>query len=192
MKYQWKLYRTPTGLLTCDCACGLPSAMTAIEIKLEQRFGRGVLKEFTYMYDNWSGIYIMCTKCGNEKLLREIYEYLSSIESVYFLNARERENIGSTEFWEFQTGEYTEKHWLENSMYIHDDVILEINAAEIFDTVFSSFGYYGITRVTLNEWNAMKAAAEKTGGAVKEMFSELELWAEKCLESNMCFTICGI
>ena len=109
----------------------------------------------------------------------------------YFVTETERKKSKSTCYFEFQKGKYKGKHWLEDSICIHDD-LLNDEIYQVFVAAISQFNPFGITEVTKEQWQQVKSNAETVGGEVLIAVMELDAWVENCFEKEEIFTICGI
>ena len=109
----------------------------------------------------------------------------------YFCTETERKASKSTCYFEFQKGRHKGKHWLEDSLCIHDD-FLNDDIYQIFVTVIPQFDPFGITEVSSGQWKQVKSKAEAVGGEVLVAVMELDEWVVKCFEKEAVFTICGI
>ena len=109
----------------------------------------------------------------------------------YFCTENERKESKSTCYFEFQKGRHKGKHWLEDSLCIHNDLLSD-EIYQIFVNVIPQFDPFGITEVSPEQWQQMKCNAEAVGGEVLIAIMELDEWVEKCFEKEKVFTICGI
>lgn len=111
----------------------------------------------------------------------------------YFIHNGERHG---TCYHEFVQGTWDEKNmvfWSDDSLYLHDDVVCDLNLyPELFKAANVEFNAYGITKITLEDWNALVKRAGEVGGEVLEFIEELKPWAEENFENNDIFTILGI
>ena len=55
----------------------------------------------------------------------------------YFRNAAQRKSQGSTCYLEFQRGRFQGKHWLERSLYLHDNAFEQLGLHKVFLRVFA-------------------------------------------------------
>ena len=99
-------------------------------------------------------------------------------------------------FHEFVQGEWNEEtliFWSPDSLYLHDDVVIDL---ELTDKLFKAagvvFNNYGITKITLDGWNALVNRANAIGGEIFDLIEELRPWAEDNFRKNEIFTILGI
>lgn len=99
-------------------------------------------------------------------------------------------------FHEFVQGEWDEKaliFWSDNSLYLHDDVVIDLElTGKLFKAAGVVFNNYGITKITLPDWNALVTQANAAGGEISELIEELRPWAEDNFRKNEIFTILGI
>lgn len=109
----------------------------------------------------------------------------------YFVTEIERKASKSTCYFEFQKGSHEGKHWLEDSICIHDD-LLKDEIYQVFVAAIPQFDPFGITEVTKEHWQQVKSNAEAVGGEVLVAVMELDEWVVNCFEQEEMFTICGI
>lgn len=109
----------------------------------------------------------------------------------YFCTETERKASKSTCYFEFQKGCHKGKHWLEDSINIHDDLLRD-EIYQVFLAVISQFDPFGITEVTKDQWLQVKSRAEAVGGEALDAVMEIEDWVVKCFKEEEVFTICGI
>ena len=110
----------------------------------------------------------------------------------YFCTEKERKASHSTCYLEFQRGEYREKHWLEDSIFLNDDIFHELCLYRLFRKAISDFDHYGITEVDEKQWEILKTMALEQGGETKKAIEELSIWVSDCFKEEKIFTICGI
>ena len=109
----------------------------------------------------------------------------------YFCTETERKASKSTCYFEFQKGRHKGKHWLEDSISIHDDLLRD-EIYQVFVAAIPQFDPFGITEVTKEQWQQVKSRAEAAGGEALVAIIEIEDWVVKCFEEEKVFTICGI
>ena len=109
----------------------------------------------------------------------------------YFVNEMERNASGSTCYFEFQKGRYHGKCWQKDSISIHMDIFDETHLHDLFSSVVN-FDYFGLTEITIDEWNTLVDKAHSIGGKIEEIISEIIPWAEDNYKKESVFTICGI
>lgn len=103
----------------------------------------------------------------------------------------EAERRGSLWF-EFQKGDFQHKYWLNDSLYLYADTFDELKLFDLFSKAIPHFEYYGLTKVTIGDWQALLTLAHDCGGEKEKVVMELAPWAEACFEMGNSFTICGI
>lgn len=108
------------------------------------------------------------------------------------LHTLTKNDLTGHDVFEFMTGVYAGTHWLEDSLYISEDLFQELELKKIFDLSLKSFSYFGITIVTQNEWENTKKVATQDFPLSCEIIKEIDDWAKVCFEKSNCFTICGI
>ena len=109
----------------------------------------------------------------------------------YFCTETERKASKSTCYFEFQKGRHTGKHWLEDSLCIHDDLLNDA-FYQVLVSAIPKLDPFGVTEVSPEQWQQVKSKAETVGGEVLVAVMELNEWVEKCFENEAIFTICGI
>ena len=109
----------------------------------------------------------------------------------YFCTETERKASKSTCYFEFQKGRHKGKHWLKDSISIHDDLLSD-EIYQVFVVAISQFDTFGITEVTKEQWQQVKSRAEAVGGEAIAAITEMEDWVVECFEEEEVFTICGI
>ena len=109
----------------------------------------------------------------------------------YFCTETERKASKSTCYFEFQKGHHRGKHWLEDSISIHDDLLSD-EIYQVFVDTIPQFDPFGFTEVTKEQWQQVKSRAEAVGGEALVAVMEIEDWIVKCFEKEAVFTICGI
>ncbi len=103
-------------------------------------------------------------------------------------------NIKHGCYFEFQKGDYftEEKHWLESSLFIDDDIVNALNLGALFGEAIPNFNYYGPTKVTKEQWLAVKKMSENMTLQIKDAINEIDEWVQNCFLTDNCFSICGI
>ena len=109
----------------------------------------------------------------------------------YFCTETERKASKSTCYFEFQKGHHKGKHWLEDSISIHDDLLSD-EIYQVFVAAIPQFDPFGVTEVTKEQWQQVKSRAETVGGEAIAAITEIEDWVVECFEEEEVFTICGI
>lgn len=109
----------------------------------------------------------------------------------FFISNSERRG---TCYHEYLQGKWDgETFWAEDSLYLHDDVVCELDLyRKLFSKAIPGFDCYRDMEVTLEDWKRMVEAARDSGGKVAEFVEELRPWAEENFQKHECFTILGI
>lgn len=114
----------------------------------------------------------------------------------YFKDKTYVDADGSTRFYEFQKGmldyEAGAVFWREDSIYIEDDTVWELQLDRLFSEVLNDYDCTGDTPVNRQQWERIAALAAQTGGKWKEAIEELKPWAEETFLSYDLFTIIGM
>ncbi len=140
---------------------------------------------------NTAGADWICPACFED--FKEMFGWtLQGERSVkYFLNAAQRKDSRSTCYFEFQRGSHREKHWLQDSLYLHADQFDALRLYELCAEAVEGFNYYGPTAVHPVQWAHMiRLSADNDPW--QEIIAELTPWVESCFGKYKCFTICGI
>ncbi len=104
-----------------------------------------------------------------------------------------KEQLIEHDAFEFLKGNFCGKHWLDNSIFIAEDVFLQAELNHIFSSSMKSFAYYGITVVTEKDWIKIKNAAQAYPlQMTASIICSIDNWANECFKEESCFTICGI
>lgn len=109
----------------------------------------------------------------------------------YFISNGERHG---TCYHEYIQGEWDGKtFWADNSLYLHDDVMCELNLYHnLFSKAIPDFDCYRDMVVTRDDWEHLMQIAQNSGGKVAEFVDELRPWAEDNFQKHEIFTILGI
>ncbi len=110
----------------------------------------------------------------------------------YFCTEQERKASHSTCYLEFQKGSFQGECWLSDSISLHIDIFDGLKLYQLFRKAIPEFDFYGITEVTLDEWEKLKEFALEQGEEVQKVIEELSMWVLDCFETEKIFTICGI
>lgn len=113
----------------------------------------------------------------------------------YFLNEKERQASNSTCYHEFVKGRWDDNamvFWNSESLNIHDDLMIALGLDRLIQGIVEGYDPYGETAVNAIQWKQICAEAEKIGGSLLEVVSELSPWAEENFRQNSVFTILGI
>lgn len=103
-------------------------------------------------------------------------------------------NIKHGCYFEFQKGDFfiEEKHWLESSLFIDEAIVNELNLGTLFCKAISDFNYFGPTKITKDQWLAVKERSNDMTAQIKNAINEIDEWAQNCFLTENCFSICGI
>ncbi len=93
---------------------------------------------------------------------------------------------------EFQKGKFKDEHWIENNICLDDDIFEELKLYYLFIKVIPQFDHWGINEITKEQWLQIKNHAEKTGGDVAVVISEIDMWVNTVLPNENIITILGI
>ena len=83
-------------------------------------------------------------------------------------------------------------HWKEDSLYIEDDFIRELQLDSLFSETLEDYDCTGETVVTPLQWEKITARAAEAGGKWQEVIEELSPWAEETFANFDCFTVIGV
>lgn len=95
---------------------------------------------------------------------------------------------------EFVKGKWDGKtHWSSSSLYLYDDWIDDLKLYDlIFSKAFELYNRWGPNDVKREQWEHMLSLSKEIGGAVEELFGELEPWADENFREHDVFTILGV
>lgn len=111
----------------------------------------------------------------------------------YLLDADRRKARGDSLYFEFQRGPFRGRHWQEDSLYLPAALFDDLGLHEIFVQAIPDFNYYYVTQVSPAQFRVLrKLAEEHHTQCAAEILEELAPCAERWLESDGVFTICGI
>ena len=104
---------------------------------------------------------------------------------------------GSTRFYEFRKGkidyEHDENpHWKEDSLYIADDTVPELQLDNLFSEILEDYDCMGETTVTPQQWEKIAERASQAGGKWQDVIEELSSWVVETFKAFDCFTIVGM
>jgi len=104
-----------------------------------------------------------------------------------------KEQLIGHDVFEFVKGSFCGEHWLDNSIFIAEEVFQQAELNHIFSSSMKSFAYYGTTVVTEKDWIRIKNMAQSYPLEMTvTIISAIDDWAKKCFKEESCFTICGI
>ena len=107
----------------------------------------------------------------------------------YFINCSDRE--GSF-YVEFNRGEWNDQsHWKDDSILI-SDTFFEDYIYDIFSSVIEDFDYFGVNRVTKQQWDKITQLAVQSGNETEAIIKEADGWVQETLQERDYFTILGL
>lgn len=101
------------------------------------------------------------------------------------------QRVGSC-YFEFQKGKFADKHWITTSLYLSADIFDDLNLFQIFSEAIPDFDYYGITQIDKEKWEQLKLIVNRVGGIVKDVVTEIDLWAISVYPTESVITVLGI
>lgn len=110
----------------------------------------------------------------------------------YFIRETERESRSDTGYIEFQKGAFADTFWHEDSLLINEEEFRDLHMAGLFRRAFEDYDYYGITEVTIEDWNRLCELVGDCNEELRLAFNELRIWAEECFEEYEVFNILGL
>ena len=101
------------------------------------------------------------------------------------------ELIGHDVF-ELQQGSSAQEYWLEDSIYLNEECLVQTELNVFFKECLVDFNYFGHTVVSKSEWNSVKEMVDKSKDhSTKEIFKQIDSWVQKCFENHLNFKIIG-
>lgn len=70
-------------------------------------------------------------------------------------------------------GTFSGTHWLEDSLYIPEDLFQQMELEKIFNICLNHFSYFGVTTVIPREWNNVKQVTKKIFHVVLKLLLKL-------------------
>ena len=107
------------------------------------------------------------------------------------MNLLTKNQLTEHDVFEFMKGTFSGTHWLEDSLYIPEDLFQQMELEKIFNICLNHFSYFGVTTVIPSEWNNVKQVTKKDFPCSFKI-AEIDNWVQVCFETEECFTICGI
>lgn len=108
----------------------------------------------------------------------------------YFCKVSEKKG---TCYHEWQKGKWDEKtFWKEDSLLIHDDVLVSLKMSELLAEIIPGYSPYGYCEMNIFQWKQLFDKAASAGGQLKEAIDEASAWAAENFAENEVFTILGI
>ena len=88
----------------------------------------------------------------------------------YFCTVSEQKG---TCYHEWQRGRWDEEtHWKEDSLLLHDDILVELNIGEFLAKMIPDYTDYGEFEVDVCQWEQIYNEANLIGGEIKEVIEE--------------------
>ena len=128
----------------------------------------------------------ICPTCYRDFLKEFAFE---EVKYEYFLL---RHEISGTIYHEFKMGKYAGKHWNNNSLFLSEDIMEDIQLNKIFEDNIPKYNYFGFTKINKNQWKKIIDSLEKYSAEIQKAILEITEWVEYSLEKYKCFTILGI
>lgn len=113
----------------------------------------------------------------------------------YFLNEDERKESNSTCYHEFVKGEWDEDacvFWQNDSLNIHDDLLISLRLDTLFSSIVDNYDPVGETKINKEQWEKIYVKAEEIGGDLLEAIHEIAPWVEANFRQYEVFTILGV
>ncbi len=181
-------------------ACAIDFVMTnegktiLIECKDVFEIESNDLSNFKYarfLSARWSQcLYRQDPLCPEQKFILKSYGY------KHFVSNQERiVKGGATDYLEFYPGVQEEDEvsfWNDDSLLINEDIFDEIGLGAFFDQNLKDFDFYGITYVSLKEWESLFSKVENESEKVQEGMKELADWLKGVFKEQPGFTILGL
>lgn len=107
--------------------------------------------------------------------------------------AKENAEECSTYFLEFTKDSIENIHpWKEDSIYMYGEIFDALGLNKIFREVVPEFDFYDNTLVSVEKWNELYKKSRTMDQNVMEVFAELKVWVDECLEQQGDFVIRGM
>ncbi len=110
----------------------------------------------------------------------------------FFVTEEDRKRSGSSEYIEFQKGRYDGECWHIDSISMPEQTFYDMKLRRFFSSVLPQFDYYGLTQVTLSEFEKLKSEAPSFSNEAAECMNELSAWIGDAVDNDVVFTICGM
>lgn len=114
---------------------------------------------------------------------------------AYFILEKERKASNSTCYHEFVKGKWELDEcifWSDDSLYMHDDIMMKIGFYELLSEVIEGYSPFGIYEINKDKWEMILNKSYKYGEEISVAIKELKPWAENNFSENEVFTILGI
>ncbi len=106
----------------------------------------------------------------------------------YFIKSQDRDG---TCYHEFYRGKWKKDFWNKNSICVKDDD-MTIGFVELIRKFVPSYDYYGITEITLEQWQQIKNEGLLTNDETADIIAQAESWMEETFAKHKVFTILGL
>ena len=108
----------------------------------------------------------------------------------YFVMNYEREG---TCYHEFYRGKWdNESFWKDDSIYLHDDVLIENRGFAEALLLIPNYDPYRDTEVSADDWAKLGKVIRQDDHGSIELYDEANAWLEEVFKIENCFTILGI
>lgn len=110
----------------------------------------------------------------------------------YFVRNEDRKDTNYHEFYKGHWDEDTMEFWSNESIYMHDDIMYQLNFGELILNVIPTFTPFGETEIDIYSWEIIYKKAKEDNGELHQMIEELNLWGQDTFAKHDVFTIIGI
>lgn len=96
-------------------------------------------------------------------------------------------------YFEFQKGKQDNWcFWMDDSLYLHADIVDELHISKLLMQVVPYFHYYGATHVSREYWQEVKRLSGEMDSKTQEIIAEIDEWVQNCFLTEKYFTLLGI
>ena len=96
-------------------------------------------------------------------------------------------------YFEFQKGKQDDwRFWMDDSLYLHADIVDELQIGQLLLQVMPHFHYYGITHISQDQWHEVKQQSSGMNSKTQTAINEIDEWVQDCFLAESCFTLFGI
>ena len=96
-------------------------------------------------------------------------------------------------YFEFRKGKQDDwNFWSDDSLYVHADLVDELHIGELWQQAILHFRYYGVTIISLEDWQEVKRLSVELDAEAQGAISEMDDWLQDCFLTESCFTLLGI
>lgn len=82
--------------------------------------------------------------------------------------------------------------WKDDSLYLHADIVDELQVGQLLQQAIPHFAYYGPTIVTWENWQEVKRISAERDSKTQDVMNEIDEWVKECFFLEDCFSIFGI